>query len=123
RRLAGPALPRGAEVVVAYADPGRAGWLPDGVAFGRGPVRPGDVRFGDSAERPLVKVFDRAAAEKDPAWDGLKPAAGAEEDPGILGGLERAGRTLRTPTFPITGGKLFHLARGSGQVSRARAQQ
>jgi hypothetical protein len=46
----------------------------------------------------------------------LKPARGAENDPGTLGGVVRAGRTLYTPTFPLTSGKVFYLVKGSGFV-------
>jgi cytochrome c553 len=104
---------KGAEVVVDYTKPA-PGWLPDGVGFGPRPVRPGDVRLTGDAGRPAVKLIEEAAAEKDSFWDGLKLAPGVENDPGLLGVVVRAGRTLRTPSFTLTGGKVFYLVRGSG---------
>jgi hypothetical protein len=62
----------------------------------------------------MVKLAEQAAAEKDAFWDGLKPAPGVENDPGLLGAVVRAGRTIRTPSFTLTGGKVFYLVRGSG---------
>src|SRR5262249_11178803 len=53
-------------------------------------------------------------AELDPVWRGLKPAAGSEGEPGALGKVLRAGRTIRTPTFTVKGGKVFYLVRGKG---------
>jgi hypothetical protein len=107
---------RGAEVIVDYGRCTPDAWLTDGVAFGPGPVRPGDLRLDGSAGRPCVRFIDRAAAEKDPAFDGLRPAAGEENDPGALGAVARAGRVLRTPSFTVTAGKVYYLVRGSGHA-------
>ncbi len=94
-------------------------WLPDGFAFGPGPVRPGELRIRGDATKPVLHFREYGAAEKDPTWDVLKLAPGAENDPGTLGGAVRAGRTLRTPTFPLTTGKVFYLVKGSGFVYAA----
>ncbi|MCC6417301.1 MAG: DUF1553 domain-containing protein [Gemmataceae bacterium] len=109
----------GTEVVIDYGAPSREGWIQDGFAFGPGPVRPGEVRLGTDPARPIARVFTRAAAEKDPAWDGLKLAPGTETDPGSLGKVVRSGRTLRTPTFEVRAGKVFSLVRGTGQIFAA----
>jgi hypothetical protein len=107
------------QVVVDYAR-GRAGdWIADGFAFGLGPVRPGDLRLGTDPAWPVVRVFDRAAAEKDPAWDRLSLAPDAETDPGALGAVVRSGRTLHTPSFDVTTGKVYYLVRGTGQAYAA----
>jgi hypothetical protein len=111
--------PREANVVVDYARMNERDWLPDGLMYGPGPVQPGEIRLSNDPARPIAKVFTRAAAEKDPIWDGLKLAAGAENDPGALGGWVRAGRTMRTPSFQITTGKLFYLVRGKGYAYAA----
>jgi hypothetical protein len=108
-----------AEVIVDYAKPGPEGWCADGFAFGLGPVRPGDVSVGGTPERPALALCERAAAEKDPAWDRLRPAAGAENEPGALAGVLRSGRTLLTPSFRIKGGKVYCRVRGQGQVYAA----
>jgi mono/diheme cytochrome c family protein len=107
---------RGAEVIVDYGRCAPSAWLTDGVAFGTGPVRPGDVRLEGSADRPSVRFIDRGAAEKDPAWDGLRPAPGSQNEPGALGGVTRAGRMLRTPNFTVNAGKVYYLVKGSGQA-------
>jgi cytochrome c553 len=107
------------EVVIDYAKMRPEDWLPEGVAFGPGPVRPGDVRLGTDPAHPVIRFCDRAAAENDPAFNGLRPAAGAENDPGALAGWVRAGRTLATPTFTLTSGKLFYLVRGAGHAYAA----
>jgi hypothetical protein len=106
----------GAEVVVDYARLAPEQWLPDGVTFGPGPVRPGEVRLSADSGQPIVKFFDCAAAEKDVTWDRLKPAAGAENDPGALAAVVRAGRTLHTPAFQVSSGKVFYLVKGNGQA-------
>src|SRR5262249_29827414 len=46
RRAEAAAALKGFEVVVDYAALRPGEWLPDGVAFGPGPVRPGEVRLG-----------------------------------------------------------------------------
>ena len=106
---------RGVEIVADYASTAPPPWLPDGSAFGTGPVRPGDVRRAEG----FVRLVDRAAAEYDRFWDGLKPVAGSENDPGALGPLVRAGRTLCTQSFSLSTGKLFYLVRGAGRAYAA----
>jgi hypothetical protein len=107
---------RGAEVIVDYGRCAPSAWLTDGVAFGTGPVRPGDLRLEGSADRPSVRFIDRGAAEKDPTWDGLRPAPGSQHDPGVLGDVTRAGRMLRTPNFTVNAGKVYYLVKGSGHA-------
>jgi hypothetical protein len=119
RRRDAEAALSGAEVVIDYGKAGPEAWMQDGVAFGPAPVRPGDVRFGSDPARPIARVFDHAAAEKDPTWDVLKPAPGAENDPAPVGSLVRSGRTLRTPTFRISTGTVFYLVKGHGSAYAA----
>jgi hypothetical protein len=100
--------------IVDYRRHQPGAWLPDGFAFGLGPVGPGELRVREEADQPIVRFTEQAAAEKDPTWDVLAVAPGAENDPGALGRVMRAGRTLRTPTFPITTGKIFYFVKGTG---------
>ena len=102
-----------AEVVVDFSGK-EASWLPDGFAFGPSPAQPGDIRFG-----PNIGFQETSAAVYDSTWDRLRLAPASENDPGALGGLIRAGRTLRTPTFEIKPGKVYYLMRGSAQVYAA----
>jgi hypothetical protein len=110
-----------AEIIVDYshADPD---WMPDDCAFGVGPTRPGDVRVLASAKTPQVRLSERGAATYDRAWDLLRPAAGAENDPSAIGKIIRAGRSIRTPGFSLKSGKLHYLVRGVGQAYAAVGQ-
>jgi hypothetical protein len=119
RRSAAAAALDGAEVVVDYRKPATGDWLPDGFAFGPGPVRPGQLWFAGDPARRVGKLLDYAAAEKDPTWDRLRPAPGTENDPGALGSAMRAGRTIRTPGFRVTAGKVFYLVKGTGMAYAA----
>ncbi len=109
----------GAEVVVDYRKAAAADWMPDGVTFGSGPVRPGEVRFSADPARPITALCEHTAAESDPTWDRLRLAPGSELDPGVLGAVPRAGRSLRTPGFALTTGKVYYLVRGSGRAYAA----
>lgn len=108
----------GAEVIVDYSKLRPDQWLPDDVTFRAAPVQPGQIRWSSDPQRPFLKVFDYAAAEKDPTWNGLKLAPGAENDPGPVGGVVRSGRTIRTPTFKVTG-KVFYRVKGMGRMYAA----
>ncbi len=107
------------DVVIDYARCGADEFLPDDVTFGNGPVRPGQVRVGGDPAKPDVRLTDYAAAEFDPTWERFKLSPGAEGDAGALGGMVRAGRTLRTPNFKIGSGKLYYLVRGAGMAYAA----
>jgi hypothetical protein len=114
----GPA-PADAQVIVDYGRPSADGWLPDGVSFGLQPALAGDLRVEGNAAHPSVRLVERAAVEKDPIWDGLRVPPATETEPGALAGAQRAGLTIRTPTFALTTGKLYYLVRGSGQAYAA----
>jgi hypothetical protein len=116
--VAAALVPAGAETVFDFAARKSEDWRPDDVSFGPRPVRPGDLHFSRDAARPIARVLDTAAAEFDPSFNGFKPAAGAQPDPGALG-YNRAGRTIRTPTFALGNGRVFYLVRGSGKAYAA----
>lgn len=104
-------------VVIDYAAPGAA-WLPDGAAFGRGPLAVGSLLL--AAGSPSEPRFaEETAAVYDRSFDRLRTAAGAEGEPGALGKRVRAGRVLRTPPFTVTTGKLFYRVRGAGTAYAA----
>jgi Protein of unknown function (DUF1549)/Protein of unknown function (DUF1553)/Planctomycete cytochrome C len=113
------AIPKGAEVVVDYARRRPGDWMPDGPAFGCDPARPGDLHLDGDAPHPVIRFATDAAAEYDRTWDGMKLAAGAENDPGALARMVRAGRTIRTPTFIIKPGKVLYRVKGAGMVFAA----
>lgn len=106
------------EVVIDYSQSrdrsDQAQWLTDGPTFGAKAILPGEVLVDDD----LAKGFEVAtygAARRDATWNGLKIAGGMELDPGALG-FERAGKTLRTPTFELSDGRVHYLVRGAGRV-------
>jgi cytochrome c553 len=113
---------QGAAVVVRYDQPRPGDFLPDEFAFGPRPVLPGSPRFGGDPARPIVRFSIQGAAEKDPTWDGLRSAPGAQNEPGALGNPGRPGHTLRTPTFTITTGKVYALVRGTAEAYAAVGQ-
>src|SRR5262249_19150668 len=100
--------------VIDYGRCDPADWLPDDFGFGPAPVSAGTIRVAGDAGQPTLHLAERPAAVFDRTWDGLTLAPGAENDPGALGKQVRAGRTIRTPTFTVTTGKVHYLVRGSG---------
>jgi len=113
------ATPKGGEVIVDYAHSSPGDWMPDGPAFGCDPARSGDLHLDGDPAHPVIRFVTDAAAEYDRTWDGMKLAAGAENDPGALARMVRAGRTIRTPTFTINPGKVFYRVKGAGLVFAA----
>lgn len=80
-------------------------------------VEAGGVRLSSSESRPITGIEPIGAAVTDPAWSGLRTIESGR-DPGRLN-YDRAGRTLYTPSFELTGGKLFCLIRGRGRLYAA----
>ncbi|MEX2185379.1 MAG: PSD1 and planctomycete cytochrome C domain-containing protein [Pirellulales bacterium] len=107
---------RGARLIFDYAAAPSEHWLPDGPQFGPRAVRPGDVRLSADEENPIVGVALHAAAERDSAFDGMKLAAGVENDPVRLESTVRMNRSIRTPTFGIESGRVWALVRGAGDA-------
>jgi hypothetical protein len=115
---AGSAL-KNAEIIVDYGRCAPAEWMPDDSAFGTMPQQAGDPRVTGDKASPHVRLLERGAAVYDGGWDALRPAPGSENDPSAIGRLVRAGRTIRTPSFTLTAGKLFYLVKGVGQAYAA----
>lgn len=113
-----PADQPGMNVLVDFGHLAAGDWRQDGLVFGGGPVKPGEMSFGSAADRPIVRVWDRPAAVSDPIWDSVALAAGVEREPGRLSWLQ-SGRTIRTPSFELKSGKLFYLVSGSGYAYAA----
>ncbi|MCE9531876.1 MAG: DUF1553 domain-containing protein [Planctomycetes bacterium] len=107
------------DVVVDYANLQPGQWIPDDAAYGSGPVQPGKPRFGTEKLRPIIRFHDRAAGDLDPALRGMKLVPGTQSDHGALGVNVRSGRTLHTPGFTITSGKVHFLVKGTGRAYAA----
>ena len=101
-------------MIVDYANRLQGQWRTDGVGFGIGPVLAGDARFGEDGK--MLGFTEVAAAERDTAWDRVRPAAATENEPGGLGGNLRYNRTLLTPMFVVKNGPVHFRVRGAGQV-------
>jgi hypothetical protein len=108
----------GAEVIVDYANLPSGAWLTDGPTFGGGPVRPGQLVLGTTADVPLEAAV-AGAARRDPAWGELSIAAPSDGDAGRLTGWVRAGRTLKTQTWTLNSGQVHYLIEGAGHVYAA----
>ena len=91
-------------------------WNADGPTFRR--VGLGCVLLGDTPERPISEMTAYYAVRRDPMWNGLAAAPGAENDAGKLGYF-RAGRTLKSETFTLKSGRLHYLVAGAGHVYAA----
>jgi hypothetical protein len=111
--------PTAARVIADYRDASASPWLVDGEAFGPAPQRPGDVIFGGVGEDPVLGIATYGAARSDRFWRGLRNAPDNENDSGRLNAAQRAGRTLRTPTFTLNSGRLHYLVRGRSLVYAA----
>jgi cytochrome c553 len=113
---AAAAAMKSVRVIVDYANCSPADWIQDGFAFGTRPLRLGDVMVAGTEKQPTVEIAAYASADKDPLWDGLKLAAGVQNEPTRMSGWVRAGRTLHTKTFQLDKGKLYYLLKGSCRV-------
>lgn len=105
---------RGARLIFDCGNAPFEHWLPDGPQFGPRAVRPGEVRLVANAENPIASVAIHAAAERDPAFEGMKLVPGVENDPTRIESAVRVNRSIRTPTFGIESGRVWALVRGSG---------
>jgi hypothetical protein len=72
--------------------------------------------FGDKPERPISEIATYGSIRRDPTWNGLAAAAGAENDAGKLAAYLRAGRTFKSETFRLESGRLHYLVAGAGHV-------
>ncbi len=88
----------------------------DAAAWGSRAVHPGepilDAAADGLAERVQLEPLGRAVS--DAIWS--KTVSHGGREPGAIGGIDRAGRVLRTPNVRITGGILWHRVRGRLQI-------
>jgi len=101
------------QIVADYREPSRTRWMQDGAAFGSGPLQRGDTKLGGDPKQPVSGFVTVGHASRRPEFSGLK-VDGAERESGRMGGLDRAGKTLRTPTFTVQTDNVWVLARGAG---------
>jgi hypothetical protein len=112
-----------AETIIDYRQPAASGelnlarWNTDGYAFGIAPVRAGQFLTESLADgSPIWATVGGAYVRVDAAAP-LAPAS--EGDQGRLGGWQRVGRTLKTPTWTLKTGQVHYLIEGAGHVYAA----
>jgi hypothetical protein len=94
-----------------------ARWNTDGYAFGTAPVRAGQFLTESLADEGPIWSTNGGAFVRVDAAAPLAP--GYEGDQGRLGGWQRTGRTLKTPTWTLKTGQVHYLIEGAGHVYAA----
>jgi hypothetical protein len=92
-------------------------WMQNGVSFYRGPNDVGPLFSGLEARLPDFDSHSTVATNV--AFRSLRAAPGAEPEPGRLANFDRAGKTIRTPTFTIDKGPVHYLVKGRGHAYAA----
>ena len=100
------------ELAVDYGDLPSGLFMQDGYTFGQRPKLPGDLLL--DANGDLVGVARWGMARRESSWRDLRIVDSAK-DAGSLG-YNRAGITLRSPTFTNTNGDAHYLIRGKGKA-------
>jgi uncharacterized protein DUF1553/uncharacterized protein DUF1549/cytochrome c len=106
-------LPPGTRVLADWREAENTALAQDGAAWVA--RRRGEVHFGPGVERPLARVLELGCASADPLWSGLRTAP-AVVAPGTSLDWAPGGRTLCSPGFTLTSGKLWYLVQGKGTV-------
>lgn len=112
--------PAGSRVIADFTAPGLSPWKVDGPTFGPRPRRAGELVFG-TADRPIGRVLPAGAAVREAFWNRLALSPGTEMDAGSLGAAARSGKTVMTPKFTLTSGRVHYLLRGRATVYAAVA--
>tara|TARA_R110002049_G_scaffold46487_1_gene135119 strand:- start:59335 stop:62496 length:3162 start_codon:yes stop_codon:yes gene_type:complete len=104
-------------IVFDYEHLSKDQFIQDGYIFGDGPRRAGDAWLDTSGDRPEIRIAAAGAAVNDPIWNGLV----SQSQPNVtsrsaLSKIPRSGRTLRTPTFELTGENVVCRVHGQGHV-------
>ncbi len=106
------------QIILDYDRPGFDGWYADGYSFGLRPQAAGRPLLGLDAAQLIGLAPGRSTAIRDPALIGLKAAEQTQIEPGRIN-WPRAGLTLKTRTFTLTGEAVHYLVRGGGNVYAA----
>lgn len=104
-------------IVVDYGTLPKSDYLQDGYIFGSKPRQAGDAYLDLAKKTPALQFAERPAAVSDSFWDGLESISEKGiQNKSKLAAIPRSGRTLRTPTFTLTGGDVACRIKGSGHV-------
>lgn len=101
------------QIVQNYRAAKDTSWRTDGFVYGDGPRATGEFIWSVAGEPNLAGVRQSAAAVYDTRWAELKLAPGVSDEPGRLNQWNRAGRTLKTDTFPLANGNVHYLVKGN----------
>jgi hypothetical protein len=105
---------------VADYTQGHTPWLVDGPTFGQSPALPGQLMLV-TGDQPLA-LSRNGGAIRDAFWSRLKNIDSENDPGGLLNGLSRAGKTIRTPTVTLASGQVYYLIRGKATVYAAVSQ-
>jgi len=105
-----------ANVIIDYSNCPPQQWMTDGVAFGLSPTGVGQPLLSTRAEQPLTGIARYGAARRDLLFKDLKLAPGSMNDQGKLANWQRAGQSVRTPTFTVEDGPVHYLVSGAGRA-------
>jgi hypothetical protein len=111
--------PSAARLVADYTRPNDTPWITDGPGFGPRPLGPGESLPGGTETESSLRILPHGGAAWDGFWNRLALTPGNEADTGSLGASQRAGRTLRTPSFILGSGRIHYLIRGRARVYAA----
>lgn len=105
-----------ASIIVDYGNIPQSQFMQDGFVFGQSPQRQGIAYFAFD-DPSSVRIAAHGAAVSDPAWNGLESITeGKVQNRSKIAKLPKSGRTLRTPTFKLTDGKVRVLVQGTGHA-------
>ncbi|MFI4876413.1 MAG: PSD1 and planctomycete cytochrome C domain-containing protein [Blastopirellula sp. JB062] len=102
------------ETVIDFAQADASQWRTNGYTFGLAPQPIGQLQLSESGMPQGVRRD--GAAVRDLRWNGLTISPGVRRDPSKLASWDRPGKTVRTPTFELTDGRVYYLVRGSGRA-------
>ncbi len=92
-------------------------YMQDGFLFGKQPRLAGEAYLETIEDKPTLRFAYASTAVSDPFWDGLESISEkGVHDKSELTKLPRSGRTLRSPTFTLTEGKVACRVHGAGHV-------
>ncbi|MBT5378991.1 MAG: DUF1553 domain-containing protein, partial [Opitutae bacterium] len=110
----------GKHQMVADYTKGHTPWLVDGPTFGQSPALSGQLMLV-TGDQPLA-LSRNGGAISDAFWSRLKNIDSENDPGGLLNGMSRAGKTIRTPTVTLTSGQVYYLIKGKAVVYAAISQ-
>lgn len=101
------------QVINDFANLPEGEWRTDGGVYGTGPRSAGQLQWDGDAS-PGVRLA--SAAVFDTRWEPLQLQSGVQDDFGRIRNWNRAGRTLKSRSFPLKDGRVHYLVKGSGRA-------